>query len=459
MSARRFSIEPVGPFDLSRSIGFLESWPATRRPAEGDDVLRFAYCAEHDWQPVGVRVAQAGNRVEVAVVGPGSDEESVPAQVARILSLDVDSTGIDDIAARDPIVARLVADAPGLRPVCFWSPWEAACWAVLTQRSSMHTASMQKQRITEKYGTAVTVDGRELRAFPAPGVLLDVPSLPGANPVKTARIHDLATAALDDTLTAAALRAVSSDEALATLRELPGIGAFSAGLILMRGAGAPDVFTTSEPRLLAAVRAAYGLPHDARDDSYALGAGFGEPVSAPVVDANRFGRVCTGLLGVSTCEFDGGEFGPVWPSHRTRPAASSRRGACSAKFLVWSSSPRSRCARARPSEAPPRWRLRRRRSPSSMAFRCALAHSGSRPRPSRASPRLFSGGAHTTWSALPSAKGRAVRLRSERLSDQCSACWTIAGQRRSYCNAGSFSTEKSSEKQDQTSAMVNWPNL
>jgi DNA-3-methyladenine glycosylase II len=127
---------------------------------------------------------------------------------------------------------------------------------------------MVKRRITETYGEPVTVDGRELRAFPAPGVLLDAPSLPSVNPVKAGRIRDLAVAALDGALTAAALRSVPTDEALAALRELPGVGPFSAGLILIRGAGAPDVFTTSEPRLLGAVRAAYGLPDGAPEDSY-----------------------------------------------------------------------------------------------------------------------------------------------------------------------------------------------
>lgn len=267
MTEQRFTIEPVGSFDLARAIQFLESWPASRRPAD-DAVLRFAYCAEHDWRPVGVRVAQAGRRVDVEITGPGAGEPSLPDQVARILSLDVDGTAVDEIVAREPVVARLTSASPGLRPVCFWSPWEAACWAILTQRSSMHTASLQKQRIADSYGSPVTVDGRELRAFPGPQQLLDAPSLPGVNPVKAGRIRDLATAALDDTLTAAALRSVSSEEALATLRELPGIGAFSAGLILIRGAGSPDVFTTSEPRLLGVVRAAYGVPEGAPDDVY-----------------------------------------------------------------------------------------------------------------------------------------------------------------------------------------------
>jgi DNA-3-methyladenine glycosylase II len=195
-------------------------------------------------------------------------DKAVADQVARILSLDVDGTALGEVARRDPVVAHLVRSAPGLRPVCFWSPWEAACWAVLSQRTSMRTASALKQRISRVHGTPVMVDGREMVTFPAPQVLLDASVLPGVNPVKLERIHGLAAAALDGTLTAEALRAVPPDEALETLRQLPGVGPFSAALILIRGAGAPDVFATSEPRLAAAVRKAYDLPEDATEDDY-----------------------------------------------------------------------------------------------------------------------------------------------------------------------------------------------
>ena len=150
----RRTIEPRGPFDLTRSIGFLEAWPVTRRPAD-DAVLRFAFCAEHSWQPVGVRVAQREARLDIDVTGVGDD---VPGQVARILSVDVDATVIAEIADRDAVLARLVAAAPGLRPVCFWTPWEAACWAVFSQRTSMRTASAVKQRIATTLGTPVTVE-------------------------------------------------------------------------------------------------------------------------------------------------------------------------------------------------------------------------------------------------------------------------------------------------------------
>jgi DNA-3-methyladenine glycosylase II len=267
-SEQRSAIHPVGPFDLARSIAFLEEWPVTSGQAERDSALRFAFCLENDWRPVGVRVTQHGDRVDVEASGPGAAAETVVAQVARVLSLDVDATVVDEIAERDPVVARLVAAAPGLRPVCFWTPWEAACWAVLSQRTSMRTAAVLKQRIARDLGPTVAVDGRELIVFPSPEVVLGATELPGVNALKLERIHGLAAAASDGRLTAGALRSASPVDALDALRRLPGVGPFSAALILIRGAGAPDVFTTSEARLLSTMRGAYSLSESAGDDDY-----------------------------------------------------------------------------------------------------------------------------------------------------------------------------------------------
>lgn len=51
----------------------------------------------------------------------------------------------------------------------------------------------------------------------------------------------------------------SAEEAISRLRELPGIGSFSAELVLLRGASEPDQPPTNEPRLARAVTRAYGL--------------------------------------------------------------------------------------------------------------------------------------------------------------------------------------------------------
>lgn len=46
---------------------------------------------------------------------------------------------------------------------------------------------------------------------------------------------------------------------------LPGIGPFSSELILLRGAGEPDIFPRHEPRLRRAIGSAYDLPDEVDD--------------------------------------------------------------------------------------------------------------------------------------------------------------------------------------------------
>jgi DNA-3-methyladenine glycosylase II len=73
----------------------------------------------------------------------------------------------------------------------------------------------------------------------------------------------VAQAALDGQLDTARLRAMSHEDAMTDLKKLPGIGDFSAGLTLLRGAGDPDAVPGQEPRLARAVALAYGLPEPA----------------------------------------------------------------------------------------------------------------------------------------------------------------------------------------------------
>lgn len=54
-----------------------------------------------------------------------------------------------------------------------------------------------------------------------------------------------------------------SEEAAEDLQRLPGIGPFSAELILIRGVGDPDALPRHERRLARAVNAAYELPDNA----------------------------------------------------------------------------------------------------------------------------------------------------------------------------------------------------
>jgi DNA-3-methyladenine glycosylase II len=265
MGTRRISIRPSGLFSLAASTRFLEGFtPASYRRLSGarsegaEPELRLAFAAEGSWQPAGVLVRQQPDGTVTGAVGGTAETAQVRAQVARILSLDVDGAAFPEVAGRDPVVGALIERYPGLRPVCFHSPYEAACWAVIGHRIQIRQAATIRARIAEELGPRVTVGGREMPAFPPPRTLLTA-AVPGLPEIKVERLRGLARAALDGVLDAARLRSMQAEQALAALRELPGIGPFSAELVLIRGAGAPDCFPSSERRLHDSMAAAYGL--------------------------------------------------------------------------------------------------------------------------------------------------------------------------------------------------------
>ena len=208
-----------------------------------------------DWKPVAVHVRQSTKRVIADVVfdDQHADLDAVEAQVARILSLDIDGKPFD--AIDDEVIADLRADNPGLRPVLFSSPYEAAVWAVLSQRTQMRQAAVIRERLDEQHGTAIKVDGVDYRRSITPERLLDLRSVQGMPASKVPWLHDLARAALDGMLDAGRLRAIDPAEAIEELKRIEGIGEFSADLILIRGAGAPDMFPGNEPRLHSAMTA------------------------------------------------------------------------------------------------------------------------------------------------------------------------------------------------------------
>ena len=257
----RFEFDPSGPYSLAASVRFLEGFAPARYEGDGSDRLRLAFFADglgRGEQAAGALVNQEGDGVVVETYGEAAPE-AVRDQVERILSLDVDGSGFPGVGARDPVVGELQERYPGLRPVLFYSPYEAAAWAIIGNRIWIVQAAKIKARMTAELGKIIEVDGKEEHAFPGPSSLLELGSFPGLSERKVGYMRALARAALEGRLESSHLRSLPAEEALAELKKLPGIGGFSAELILLRGAGVPDRLPVHEPRLARAVAAAYGL--------------------------------------------------------------------------------------------------------------------------------------------------------------------------------------------------------
>ncbi len=265
-------LEPRGPFDLSAAARFIAGWPPAARPgaAAGDGrVLRLGFLVD-DWRGhagVLLRQADANGPVEIIVTSStAADLERVCDQAARIVSLDHDGNGYAALGEGDEIVRRRGRESGWLRPVLFHSPYEAACWAVISARIRQSQAARVRDELAANHGAVLVVDGEELPGFPAPARLLTVREARGLSEEKLRRLHGVAEAALAGDLDRERLLAAPHDEALTKLREIRGIGPFWAEGILLRAVGTTDALTFGEKRGRAAAAEAYGEPHVADDD-------------------------------------------------------------------------------------------------------------------------------------------------------------------------------------------------
>ena len=258
-----FRLTAQGPFSLAGSTRFLEGFTPAGYTGPRDQPLELAFPVEGGWTTAGVRVQATPDGVAGEILYPADPSpdliQAVRAQVDRILSLDVDGSGFPAVGERDPVVAGLQRRYPGLRPVGFWSPYEAAAWAVIGQRIRIRQAAAIKSRLAEQLGEPVSFGDHTVHAFPAPQQLATLDAFPGLSGRKPEWLRALGRAALEGRLDTARLRARPYDQALAALTELPGIGPFAAELVLLRGAGEPDHIPAHESRLARAVALAYGL--------------------------------------------------------------------------------------------------------------------------------------------------------------------------------------------------------
>ncbi|WP_051900631.1 DNA-3-methyladenine glycosylase family protein [Streptomyces aureus] len=261
MARHTAEFEVTGPWSLENSREFWEEMapvpPAGPRDGAGA-ALRTVFPADTDWRQVTAEVTQQGSTARITVTGDG-DLDAAAEQVRRFLALDVDARGWPGVGDRDPVIGRIQARRPGLRPCGFHSPYEAACWAVLTQRTGMPAARRMREDLICEYGTG--------GAFPAPAALLRLDAeLPWR---KTEYLHSVARAALDGVLDGARLRSLEPREAMHQVRQAKGLGAFAAELVVVRGANHPDVLPTQEPRLAAEIAEQYGTERELTEISQA----------------------------------------------------------------------------------------------------------------------------------------------------------------------------------------------
>jgi DNA-3-methyladenine glycosylase II len=257
-----FTSTPRGAFSLRESVEFGFGQRHSERFA---GVMRLAFVLDATAEQVGVVVRQEADVVTGEVHG-SCDVAAVQRQVERVLSLDVDARGFDELGGRDLVLAQLQRTAPGLRPPLFYSPYEAAVWSVLSARRPAAQMALVRDRLSRAHGRTFELAGAEQAALPTPEQLLAVEEFPSIPPDKLARMHGVARAAQDGWLDVDRLRTLGPEVATAEVQRIRGIGPFYASLIVIRAVGFTDVLPREEPKLRELVGRLYGLDAPAGPD-------------------------------------------------------------------------------------------------------------------------------------------------------------------------------------------------
>jgi DNA-3-methyladenine glycosylase II len=263
-----FTLEPSGLFSLAAAQDFAGGFAAGIGVHGAATGLLMTFPVEGWRDSAAIDVWQTEDGTVHGEVSGTDDIDTARRQAARSLSLDHDGRGWAAVGERDPILGALQAQYGWLRPVCFYSAYEAATSFVIGQRIAMRQARVVKDRLAEAYGDPIEIGDQVVRPFPRPQRLLQVPSVQGLAQVKVDRLHDLARAAIDGVLDTERLRSLPEADALAELQALPGVGPWTASAILLRGCGIADAVPMVDEISRTAVAALYGLSEPLDDATW-----------------------------------------------------------------------------------------------------------------------------------------------------------------------------------------------
>lgn len=233
-TARVLQRRPTNPVEVFEHGRYLRVLPA----GDGLVLVEVENRGMLDHPDIRISVRH-GDEAAAAAAGLG--------QVMRsILGLDVDPVPIQLLAEAEPRLRPTAIALRGMRPPRFPTLFEAFANVVPFQQVSLDAGVAITGRLVERFGGFVEVSGRRFHAFPTARAVAEarLPTLRacGLSARKSESLRDIARAIVSGDLAEEKLVTMSTADALQALIDLPGIGPWSAGLVLLRGLRRLDVF-------------------------------------------------------------------------------------------------------------------------------------------------------------------------------------------------------------------------
>ena len=261
------TLTPIPPFDFSKSLQFLGIFGPTKNE-QTVSTHSLTKAISIDGQTVVFQLTSIGTtekpELEYSLFSakPFSQamENAVVERITFFLSLKDDLQPFYRLGRADPDFAPIIEHLYGYHQVKFLTPFENACWAVLTQRNPMKIAQQTKQALVEKYGSSLEVSGSVYWAFPEPMQIAVVDESELLKMIRNDRRTEylVAVARAFSEADEEFLKTASDEAVEAWLRNIKGIGEWSATFIMVRGLGRMERVPLTEARLFEAASKVYG---------------------------------------------------------------------------------------------------------------------------------------------------------------------------------------------------------
>jgi len=251
MTQISFHLKPLPPFRLD-----LTTWVLRRRDHnlwdrwDGQIYRRILVLQD---KPVEVAVRQTSPPLEpklhITATGPrlGPETKSVlTAMLNKVLGLQVDLGKFYRFASRDSQLKGLAQKFRGMKPPRFPTVFEAAVNAIACQQFTLTSGIRMLNRLISTCGVALSGSQVSGHAFPRPadlaGLKMDTLRNLGFSRQKAGALLDLACMVTDGSLDLEGLGSMDDEGALEKLKQLRGVGRWTAEYILLRGLGRLHIF-------------------------------------------------------------------------------------------------------------------------------------------------------------------------------------------------------------------------
>lgn len=200
---------------------------------------------------LGVKLIKRRGGVETVIYSKQEVTEEQEKEALAILKIglgaDVDLNEFYKIARKDSILKNTLRELYGMKPYFAGSVFERALLAICLQMAPIKRSLEMLRRIIDSYGEKLNFDGKTIRHWPSPSRLRTVPEEELKEKCKLGYrakfIRGLTE--LNQLPEIAKLWEKPTDMALKELTRLPGIGEYSAGIILTKNTFPIDVWSSS----------------------------------------------------------------------------------------------------------------------------------------------------------------------------------------------------------------------